>query len=97
MQKIRRCRRPCLLLWESANAFIPGSLKMASVVFYLQSLCPMEAPPDVTIPPALLALVAPAERVSTFTGIAVMAALSLLVLAFSGLMARNLEINYSVD
>jgi len=86
-----------LLLWESVNAFIPGSLKMASVVFYLQSLCPIEAPPDVTIPPAFLALVAPAERVGTFTGIAVMVTLTLLVLAASGLLSRKLEINYSVD
>ena len=86
-----------LLLWESINAFIPGSLKMASVVFYLQSLCPIEPPPDVTIPPALLALVAPAGRVSTFTGIAVVAALSLLILAGSGLLSRKLEINYSAD
>jgi ABC-type transport system involved in multi-copper enzyme maturation permease subunit len=86
-----------LLLWESVNAFIPGSLKMASVVFYVQSLCPIEAPPDVTIPPALLALVAPPERVSTFAGIAVMAALALVVLVCSGFFSRNLEINYSAD
>ena len=86
-----------LLLWESVNAFIPGSLKMASIVFYIQSLCPIEAPPDVTIPPMLLALVAPVERVSTFTGIAVMTILALLVLAGSGLVSRKLEINYSAD
>jgi len=86
-----------LLLWESVNAFIPGSLKLASVVFYLQSLCPIEAPPDVTIPPALLALVAPVERVGTFTGIAVMVTVSLVVLIVSGLMSRKLEINYSAD
>jgi len=70
---------------------------MASVVFYLQSLCPIEPPPDVNIPPALLALVAPAGRVGTFTGIAVMAALSVLVLAASGFLSRRLEINYSAD
>ena len=29
-----------LLLGESVNAFLPGTLKMVSVVFYLQSLCP---------------------------------------------------------
>ena len=40
-----------LLLWESINAFLPGSLKMMSVVFYLQSLCPIEPPPDRSIPP----------------------------------------------
>jgi ABC-type transport system involved in multi-copper enzyme maturation permease subunit len=86
-----------LLLWESANTFIPGSLKMASVVFYLQSLCPVEAPPDRTIPPLLQALVAPAQRVTTSTGIMVMVAVAAAVLLFSSLKARQLEINYSAD
>jgi hypothetical protein len=86
-----------LLLWESVNAFIPGSLKMASVVFYVQSLCPIEPPTDATIPPALLALVAPVERVGTFAGIAVMATLALVAVAGSGIISRNLEINYSAD
>ena len=86
-----------LLLWESVNAFIPGSLKMASIVFYLQSLCPVEAPPDRTIPPIFQALVAPVERVHTFTGIAVIIGLVLVVMVFSGLEARKLEINYSSD
>jgi ABC-type transport system involved in multi-copper enzyme maturation permease subunit len=86
-----------LLLWESANSFIPGSLKMASVVFYLQSLCPVEAPPDRTIPVILQALVAPVQRVSTSTGILVMIAVAAAVLLFSSLKARQLEINYSAD
>jgi len=86
-----------LLLWESVNAFIPGNLKMASIVFYLQSLCPIEPPQDINIPPALRLLVAPAESVDTFTGIAVIAALSILVLVASGLYSRKLEINYSAD
>jgi len=86
-----------LLLWENVNTFIPGSLKMASVVFYLQSLCPVEAPPDRTIPPMLQALVAPLEKVSTSTGILVVLALTGLVLLYSGLKARELEINYSSD
>jgi len=86
-----------LLLWESVNAFIPGTLKMASVVFYLQSLCPIEAPPDATIPPMLRALVAPVERVSTFTGIVVLAAVTIVVLVASGQKARKLEINYGTD
>jgi len=86
-----------LLLWESVNGFIPGTLKMASVVFYLQSLCPIEPPPDATIPPMLRALVAPVERVSTFTGIVVLAAVTIAVLIASGHKARKLEINYGTD
>ncbi len=86
-----------LLLWESVNAFIPGTLKMLSVVFYLQSLCPIEAPPDRTIPPLLRALVAPVERVSTSTGIIVTIVAAAAILLFSSMKARGLEINYSAD
>jgi len=86
-----------LLLWESVNAFIPGNLKMASIVFYLQSLCPIEPPPDMTIPPMLRSLVAPAESVDAFTGIAALAVISVLVLIASGIYSRKLEINYSAD
>jgi len=37
-----------LLLWESVNAFIPGSLKMASVVFYLSRCAPSSLHPTST-------------------------------------------------
>ena len=32
-----------VLLWESANLFLPAALKKISVIFYLQSLCPVVA------------------------------------------------------
>jgi ABC-type transport system involved in multi-copper enzyme maturation permease subunit len=33
-----------VLVWESLNPFLPALLKKLSVIFYLQSLCPVEAP-----------------------------------------------------
>jgi ABC-type transport system involved in multi-copper enzyme maturation permease subunit len=86
-----------ILLWESVNAFIPGTLKMASVVFYLQSLSPIEAMPDQNLPPLLRSLLAPAERVEILTSIGVILALTALVLVFSSVHTRKLEINYSSD
>jgi ABC-type transport system involved in multi-copper enzyme maturation permease subunit len=86
-----------LLLWESVNAFLPGTLKMFSVVFYVQSLAPIDPPPDVNVPPLFRALIAPPERVAPFTAVAVMAAVTLVVLALSSLRAKELEINYSAD
>ena len=35
-----------VLLWESANLFLPAALKKISVIFYLQSMCPVVAPPN---------------------------------------------------
>jgi ABC-type transport system involved in multi-copper enzyme maturation permease subunit len=86
-----------LLLWESVNAFLPGTLKMFSVVFYLQSLTPIEPPPDTSVPPLFRALIAPPERVDTFTAVAVIAAVTIVVLTLSSFRANELEINYSAD
>ena len=36
-----------ILIWESINAFVPPLLQKFSVIYYLKSLCPIEAPPDV--------------------------------------------------
>ena len=43
-----------VLLWESANPFLPAALKKISVIFYLQSMCPVVARPNDM--PALAAL-----------------------------------------
>jgi hypothetical protein len=86
-----------LLLWESVNAFLPGTLKMFSVVFYVQSLTPIDPPPDVTVPPLFRALIAPPERVAPFTAVAVIVGVTLVVLVLSSFRANDLEINYSAD
>lgn len=86
-----------LLLWESVNAFLPGTLKMFSVVFYLQSLTPIDPPPDTSVPPLFRALIAPAERVEPFTAVAIIATVTLVLLVLSTLRANELEINYSAD
>ena len=45
-----------VLIWESANVFVPLALKKISVIYYLQSLCPVLAEPenDMSLPLRLL-------------------------------------------
>ena len=86
-----------MLIWESVNAFMPGTLKLASVLFYLQSLCPIAPSPDRGMPPFLRALLSPAEPTSVLTSIAAIAGVALLLLFVGSLKANKLEINYSAD
>jgi hypothetical protein len=86
-----------VLLWESANVFLPAILKKVSLIFYLQSLCPVVAPTDVKLPAAwklLISTVEPATPLAAVSGIVV---LTLLVLVAAGIRARRLEINYGAD
>jgi len=86
-----------VLVWEGANVFLPAALKKLSLIFYLQALCPVVAPPDVQLPVAmkiLLSTAQPASPVEAVTGILLF---TLLVLTLAALRARKLEINYSAD
>jgi ABC-type transport system involved in multi-copper enzyme maturation permease subunit len=86
-----------VLLWESANLFLPAALKKISVIFYLQSLCPVVAPPEKDMNAVLALLVSSAEASRTGWAIAGLVALTLVVLVVASLRARKLEINYGTD
>lgn len=86
-----------VLLWENANVFLPDILRKISLIFYLESLCPVAAPPDVKLPVVwklLISTVDPASSSAAITGIIVV---TLVVLVASAIRARSLEINYSSD
>jgi ABC-type transport system involved in multi-copper enzyme maturation permease subunit len=78
-----------VLVWESANVFLPPALKQLSVVYYLQSITP------VPIPFGPFAIItAPASVAGSVVGLAVF---TVVVLAIDGLLMRCAEINYSSD
>lgn len=83
--------------WESANLFLPAVLKKFSIIFYLQSMCPIVAAPDPNMRPIFKLLVNAAEPVSTPIAIMGLLAVTGVVLVLSGRLARGLEINYSAD
>jgi ABC-type transport system involved in multi-copper enzyme maturation permease subunit len=86
-----------VLQWELINIFLPSALKKISVIFYLQSLCPVVAPPDQDLPVPLRLLISSAEPVGAGAAIAGLSVVTLGVLIFAAMQARKLEINYSTD
>ncbi|MEP7353188.1 MAG: hypothetical protein ABI824_08160 [Acidobacteriota bacterium] len=84
-------------VWESANMFLPAILKKFSIIFYLQSLCPVVAPPDADMNPILKLLINSAEPVRVPVAILGLAAVTCVVLWFAAVQARRLEINYSSE
>jgi hypothetical protein len=86
-----------VLIWESANLFLPATLKHLSLIFYLQSLCPVTANPQSGLPPLVTALISAAPPENAMVAVAIVSIFILVVIAVSGLRARTLEIHYSTD
>jgi hypothetical protein len=86
-----------VLLWEGVNPFLPAALKKISMIYYLQSLCPVVAAPGHDVPGfvhLLIAPVQPATRSMAVLGIVILAGV-VLVAAARG--SRRMEINYSTE
>ena len=86
-----------VLLWESANVFLPPILKKISLIFYLESLCPVAPPPDVKLPAIWKLLISTIDPATPSTAVIGIVILTLVVLVATGFRARKLEINYSSD
>jgi hypothetical protein len=84
-------------LWESMNLFLPAVLKKISIIYYLQSMCPIVASPDPDMNRFLKLLVQAAEPVSGPVAIIGLIVMTCVLLFFAGQLARRLEINYSTD
>jgi hypothetical protein len=53
-----------LLIWEGANGILPPVFQKLSILYYLQSLCPVPAPMDDDAPMLIRLLAAPAAPAS---------------------------------
>lgn len=84
-----------ILVWESINSLLPVFLQKISVIYYLKALCPVEVPPQVPPPFALLAV--NPDPVSPIVAVPSLILLSALVVLWSGYKIRRLEISYSAD
>lgn len=84
-----------ILVWEAINSFLPAFLQKFSVIYYLKSLCPVEVPPQVPPPFALLAV--NPDPASPLVAIPSLLLLSALVVLWSGYRIRRLEISYGAD
>lgn len=86
-----------LLLWESINGFLPVMLQKLSVLYYVQSLCPIPPPMDSDTPALLRLLLAPAQPASAPVAVLGLLAVTALVLWSASRAVRRLEINYGGD
>jgi hypothetical protein len=86
-----------ILLWESVNGFLPAILQKLSVLYYLQSLCPLPPPMEDDIPAVMKLLIAPAEPASALGAVAGLFVVTALVLWVASRSVRRLEVNYSTD
>ena len=83
----------CRMLGGASSVFgrfLPTVLKKISVIFYLKNLCPVEIP----IPPPFNVMVIDADPTPFWIAVPGLLVLSLILLAYSGLSARNTEISY---
>ena len=86
-----------LLLWESIGGFLPATLQKVTVLYYLQSLCPMPAPMDNGAPALIRLLLSPAEPASAWVSMLGLLALTVLVLFSSTFAIRRLQIDYGTE
>lgn len=80
-----------VLVWEGINSFVPQFLQKISVLFYLKTLCPVQVP--LQGPLAIIAVVS--EPVPAWLAIPGLLLVSLLVLFYAAVKARQMEVSYS--
>jgi hypothetical protein len=86
-----------LLAWEGVNGILPPVLQRISILYYLQSLCPVPAPIDNDAPTLIRLLAAPAAPASHPAAILGLLLLSALVLWIAGRAIRRMEISYGAE
>jgi hypothetical protein len=86
-----------VLAWESVNGILPHALQKLSILYYLQSLCPVPPPMDDDVPTLFRLLAAPAAPASRPGAILGLLLLSAFVLWIGGLAVRRMQISYGAE
>ncbi len=86
-----------LLAWEGVNGILPHVLQKMSILYYLQSLCPVPAPMDDDAPALIRLLAAPAAPASGPGAILGLLLLTAFVLWIAGLAVRRMQISYGAE
>ena len=86
-----------LLAWEAVNGILPHVLQKMSVLYYLQSLCPVPAPIENDAPVLIRLLAAPAAPASGPGAILGLLLLTALVLWIASLAVRRMQISYGAE
>jgi hypothetical protein len=86
-----------LLVWEGASGILPHTLQKMSILYYLQSLCPVPAPIDDDVPTLVRLLAAPAAPASRPGAILGLLLLTAFVLWIAGHAVRRMQISYGTE
>jgi hypothetical protein len=86
-----------LLAWEGAANVLPHVLQKISILYYLQSLCPVPAPMDGEAPTLIRLLASPAAPASRPAAILGLLVLTALVLWIAGRAVRRMQISYGAE
>jgi hypothetical protein len=86
-----------LLAWEGASGILPHALQKISILYYLQSLCPVPAPMGRDAPMLIRLLAAPAAPASRSGAMLGLLLLTALVLWIASRAVRRMEISYGAE
>jgi hypothetical protein len=86
-----------LLAWEGINGILPHALQKMSILYYLQSLCPVPAPMDADTPVLIRLLAAPAAPASRPGAMLGLLVLTAFVLWIAAAAVRRMEISYGAE
>ena len=86
-----------LLAWESVNGILPHVVQKFSILYYLQSLCPVPAPMESDAPTLIRLLAAPAAPASRPGAMLGLLLLTAFVLWIAGRAVRRMEISYGAE
>ncbi|MCL4812480.1 MAG: discoidin domain-containing protein [Vicinamibacteraceae bacterium] len=86
-----------LLAWEGVNGILPHALQKMSILYYLQSLCPVPAPMDAEAPMLIQLLAAPAAPASRPGALLGLLLLTGVVLWIAALAVRRMQISYGAE
>jgi hypothetical protein len=86
-----------LLAWEGVNGILPQVLQRMSVLYYVQSLCPVPAPMPDDVPVLIRVLAAPAAPASAPAAIFGLLVVTAFVLWIAALAVRRMQISYGAE
>jgi hypothetical protein len=86
-----------LLAWEGAAGILPHVLQKMSILYYVQSLCPIPPPMDDDAPLLIRLLAAPAAPASRPGAILGLLLVTAFVLFIASLAARRMQISYGAE
>ena len=86
-----------LLAWEGVNGILPHALQKMSILYYLQSLCPVPAPMENDAPMLIQLLASPAAPASRPGAILGLLLLTAFVLWIASLAVRRMQISYGAE